>query len=29
VVVEDLETFRDGERVHAEELPADVLDTKK
>jgi RND family efflux transporter MFP subunit len=29
VVVEDLETFRDGERVRTEELPADVLVTKK
>ncbi len=29
VVVEDLETFRDGESVRTEELPADVLETKK
>lgn len=29
VIVEDLETFRDGDRVRVEELPADVLDVKK
>jgi hypothetical protein len=29
VIVEDLESFRDGEHVRIEELPADVLEKKK
>jgi RND family efflux transporter MFP subunit len=29
VIVEDLESFRDGDRVRTEELPADVIDKKK
>ena len=29
VIVEDLETFRDGDRVRVEELPSDAISRKK